>query len=116
VGAVRAGTCEIFLDSAFCPLPAPVKAYCAVAFCKGIGGERPDRTESFTENQRDRETSRRPCAHYCSDRNSKNGNQERCLNAGMEAYLPKPISPRVLKEAIFSLVGSEKGGSARRDK
>jgi CheY-like chemotaxis protein len=48
--------------------------------------------------------------------NSKKGNQERCLNAGMDAYLPKPISPQVLKETIFSLVGSEKGGSARRDK
>ena len=41
------------------------------------------------------------------------GDRERCLEAGMDDYLPKPISPRALLEKVERWVGA--GGEVRRN-
>ena len=46
--------------------------------------------------------------------NAMEGDRELCLNAGMDAYVPKPIQPRVLFATIETLLKSAVGDSPRR--
>ena len=41
------------------------------------------------------------------------GDRERCLDAGMDDYLPKPISPKALSEKVARWLG-EAAGAKRR--
>jgi CheY-like chemotaxis protein len=45
---------------------------------------------------------------------SNKGYEERCRKEGMEAFVPKPISPQTLIETILSLIEGGKGGKQQR--
>ena len=39
-------------------------------------------------------------AYYCHDGASMKGDRETCIDAGMDAYLAKPINRQLLQQAI----------------
>ena len=62
--------------------------------------------------QRERETGRNRICLIAVTAHAMSGDRERCLDAGMDGYVAKPITPRRLFEVIAGLASPQRAGEA----